>query len=76
MTIATVPFAYWKLDNDVASARFLSSEDRRKAVERLRANQTGTGTSKHPSYHHASARSLFWWADEFKWKHVRRIVIV
>lgn len=35
---------YWKLDNDIPSARFLSDEDKPKAIERLRANQTGTGT--------------------------------
>jgi len=44
MTVITVPFVYWKLDNSVESARFLSHEDRLKAVERLRANQTGKGT--------------------------------
>lgn len=35
---------YWRLDNDIPSARFLSEEDKPKAVERLRANQTGTGS--------------------------------
>lgn len=44
VTIASSPFVYWKLDNDIPSARFLSKEDKPKAVERLRANQTGTGT--------------------------------
>ncbi|KAI1432092.1 MFS general substrate transporter [Xylaria sp. CBS 124048] len=44
VTIATVPFVYWRLDNGIPSARFLSEEDKRKAVERLRANQTGTGS--------------------------------
>ncbi|KAI1429053.1 major facilitator superfamily domain-containing protein [Xylaria sp. FL1777] len=43
VTIATAPFIYWKLDNDIPSARFLSEEDKPKAMERLRANQTGTG---------------------------------
>ncbi|KAI1744855.1 major facilitator superfamily domain-containing protein [Xylaria scruposa] len=43
-TIVTAPFVYWKLDNDIPSARFLSEEDKPKAVERLRANQTGTGS--------------------------------
>ncbi|KAI1350393.1 major facilitator superfamily domain-containing protein [Xylaria sp. FL0043] len=42
-TIVTAPFVYWKLDNDIPSARFLSEEDKPKALERLRANQTGTG---------------------------------
>ncbi|KAI1756160.1 major facilitator superfamily domain-containing protein [Xylaria castorea] len=44
VTIVTVPFIYWRLDNDIPSARFLSEEDKLKAVERLRANQTGTGS--------------------------------
>ncbi|KAI3339238.1 major facilitator superfamily domain-containing protein [Ustulina deusta] len=43
VTIATAPFIYWRLDNDIPSARFLSEEDKPKAVERLRANQTGMG---------------------------------
>ncbi|KAI1264667.1 major facilitator superfamily domain-containing protein [Xylariaceae sp. FL1019] len=44
LTIISAPFVYWKLDNDIPSARFLSDEDKPKAVERLRANQTGTGS--------------------------------
>lgn len=44
VTISTVPFVYWRLDNDVASARFLTEEERAQAIERLRANQTGTGS--------------------------------
>ncbi|KAI0189512.1 MFS transporter [Xylaria flabelliformis] len=44
VTIVTSPFIYWRLDNDIPSARFLSEEDKPKAVERLRANQTGTGS--------------------------------
>ncbi|PON24127.1 hypothetical protein TGAM01_v207138 [Trichoderma gamsii] len=44
LTIVSVPFAYWKLDNDIPSARFLTEEEKPKALERLRANQTGTGT--------------------------------
>ena len=44
VTIVTCPFVYWKLDNDIPSARFLSEEDKPKAIERLRANQTGTGS--------------------------------
>ncbi|KAM0256868.1 hypothetical protein ACHAQJ_004688 [Trichoderma viride] len=43
LTIVSVPFIYWKLDNDILSARFLTEEEKPKAIERLRANQTGTG---------------------------------
>ncbi|KAI0123979.1 major facilitator superfamily domain-containing protein [Xylariales sp. AK1849] len=44
VTIVTVPFIYWKLDNDIPSARFLTSNEKRQAIERLRANKTGTGS--------------------------------
>lgn len=44
MTVVSAPFVYWKLDNDIPSARFLSEEEKPKAIERLRANQTGTGS--------------------------------
>ncbi|KAK3696054.1 hypothetical protein LTR37_018135 [Vermiconidia calcicola] len=44
ITIVTAPFIYWKLDNDIPSARFLTEEEKPKAIERLRANQTGTGS--------------------------------
>lgn len=32
---------YWKLDNDISVARFLTEEERHLGVERLRVNQTG-----------------------------------
>ncbi len=44
MTIISAPIAYWKLDNEPGEARFLTELERKQAVERLRANQTGTGT--------------------------------
>ena len=44
VTIVSVPFIYWKLDNDIPSARFLTEDEKPKAIERLRANQTGTGS--------------------------------
>ncbi|KAK1087448.1 hypothetical protein LTR33_001063, partial [Friedmanniomyces endolithicus] len=51
VTIVSAPFVYWKLDNDIPSARFLLPEDKPKAVERLRANQTGTGTHEFKMSH-------------------------
>ena len=42
----TVPFILWLVDSDVASARFFNHEDKAKAIERLRGNQTGTGTNE------------------------------
>lgn len=44
VTIVSAPLAYWKLDNDITSARFLTEYERQQGVERLRANQTGTAT--------------------------------
>ncbi|KAI0974674.1 major facilitator superfamily domain-containing protein [Xylaria arbuscula] len=46
VTIVTAPFIYWKLDNDIPSARFISEEDKPKALERLRANQAGTANGE------------------------------
>ncbi|KAK3678670.1 hypothetical protein LTR78_001123 [Recurvomyces mirabilis] len=51
VTIASAPFIYWKLDNDIPSARFLTSEEKPQALERLRANQTGTGSREFKSPH-------------------------
>ncbi|KAK1749779.1 major facilitator superfamily domain-containing protein [Echria macrotheca] len=44
LTVASVPIIYWRLDNDIPSARFLTDHERAQAVERLRANQTGVGS--------------------------------
>lgn len=44
VTVLSAPVVYFFLDGDVADARFLSPQDRLRAIERLRANQTGTGT--------------------------------
>ncbi|KAH8890236.1 MFS general substrate transporter [Thozetella sp. PMI_491] len=40
ITIISVPFVYWKLDNGIESARFLTEHERAQARERLRANQS------------------------------------
>ncbi|KAL1876746.1 hypothetical protein Plec18167_005154 [Paecilomyces lecythidis] len=45
LTIVSTPYVWWKLDNDVLSARFLTEKERAQAVERLRANQTGIGSA-------------------------------
>ncbi len=45
LTVLTGPFIYWRLDNSVSEARFLTPEDRHKGVERLRANNTGTAAT-------------------------------
>ncbi|KAI1612748.1 major facilitator superfamily domain-containing protein [Exophiala viscosa] len=46
LTILSAPLVYWKLDNGVTSARFLSEQERLQAVKRLSTNQTGIGSSK------------------------------
>ena len=46
VTIVSTPFVYWRLDNDVSSARFLTETEKAQGLERLRANQTGTGNTK------------------------------
>lgn len=51
LTIASAPFVYWKLDNDIPSARFLTKKEKVQAIERLRANQTGTG-NRELNWHH------------------------
>ncbi|KAG6010407.1 hypothetical protein E4U21_006971 [Claviceps maximensis] len=59
MTIISAPFVYWKLDDDVASARFLTEHEKLQAIERLRANQTGTGSREFKWRHLAEAALEF-----------------
>ncbi|PGH32604.1 hypothetical protein GX50_04578 [[Emmonsia] crescens] len=40
VTIVSSLWAYWKLDNNISSARFLTESERQQAIERLRANKT------------------------------------
>ncbi|KAF4816280.1 putative transporter [Colletotrichum siamense] len=44
MTVLSSPVVYFLLDNDIPSARFLTEHEKLQAIERLRANQTGTGS--------------------------------
>ncbi|KAL2410373.1 putative transporter [Exophiala dermatitidis] len=44
VTICSAPVVWWFLDNDIPSARFLDDHEKAQAIERLRANQTGTGS--------------------------------
>lgn len=46
LTIISAPVVYWRLDNDVSTARFLTELERAQGMERLRANQTGTGSTE------------------------------
>lgn len=42
VTILTFPIAYWKLENDIQTASFLTADEQAMAIERLRANQAGS----------------------------------
>ncbi|KAM6525881.1 hypothetical protein FALCPG4_011413 [Fusarium falciforme] len=44
VTVVTAPIVYWLMDSDIPSARFLNDWEKLQAIERLRANQTGTGS--------------------------------
>jgi len=46
ITVVSAPLVWMFLDNDIESARFLTPHERLQAVERLRANQTGKGSSQ------------------------------
>lgn len=44
ITVLTAPVVYYFVDSDIPSARFLTDLEKLQAIERLRANQTGTGS--------------------------------
>jgi len=44
ITVASAPLVWFFLDSDIESCRFLTETEKKMAYERLRANQTGTGT--------------------------------
>ncbi|KAK5952774.1 hypothetical protein OHC33_006367 [Knufia fluminis] len=64
VTVITAPFVYWKLDSDIPSARFLTDHEKAQAIERLRANQTGTGSREFKWSHIAELalepKTYFW----------------
>ncbi|KAJ6586067.1 major facilitator superfamily transporter [Mycena capillaripes] len=45
LTVISGPFIYWHVPDHIGEARFLSPQDRKKAVERIRGNNTGTRTN-------------------------------
>ncbi|GAB7365477.1 hypothetical protein MBLNU230_g6550t1 [Neophaeotheca triangularis] len=51
LTVVSVPFVWYFLDNDVASARFLTEHERKQGLERLRANNSGTGAREFKMAH-------------------------
>ncbi|PHH60126.1 hypothetical protein CDD81_2084 [Ophiocordyceps australis] len=55
VTVLSAPWVYWRLDNDIPEARFLSELEKAQALERLRANQTGTGSRQFLWHHVAEA---------------------
>ncbi|EKV10562.1 MFS transporter, putative [Penicillium digitatum PHI26] len=46
ITVVSAPIIYWRLDNDISTARFLNDKEKAQGMERLRANQTGTGNTE------------------------------
>ncbi|BCS24202.1 putative MFS transporter [Aspergillus puulaauensis] len=51
ITVISAPVVYIFMDNDIASARFLNEQEKLQAMERLRANQTSTGTREFKMHH-------------------------
>ena len=64
VTVITSPFVYWRLDNDISGARFLTEQERLQGIERLRANQTKTGNREFKIQHVVEAglevKSYLW----------------
>jgi len=55
--VLTAPLVWWKLDADIATARFWADDyERDQAIERLRANQTGAGSRE---FKWAHVREMF-----------------
>ncbi|KAL2821223.1 major facilitator superfamily domain-containing protein [Aspergillus granulosus] len=50
ITVLSAPVIYLVLDDDIPSARFLDETEKLQAMQRLRANQTGTGTREFKIY--------------------------
>ncbi|WVQ97274.1 hypothetical protein IAU59_004385 [Kwoniella sp. CBS 9459] len=44
ITVLTAPLVYWRIDSDITQARFFTPEEKKMAIERVKANQTGIGT--------------------------------
>ncbi|OCF44754.1 hypothetical protein I317_01444 [Kwoniella heveanensis CBS 569] len=44
ITVFSAPVVYWFLENDIQSCKFLNEHEKAMAIERVRANQTGTGS--------------------------------
>lgn len=47
ITVLGAPIVWYFVDSSVADARFFTTEEKAKAIERLRANQTGVGTTQY-----------------------------
>ncbi|KAM0753588.1 MFS general substrate transporter [Meredithblackwellia eburnea MCA 4105] len=57
LTVLSTPLVWIFVDSDVASARFFTEDEKLMAIERLRANQTGTGSN---DFKWKQALEIFW----------------
>ncbi|WVQ69233.1 uncharacterized protein L199_007450 [Kwoniella botswanensis] len=46
ITVLSAPVVYYSIDSDVSTARFFTEQEKAQCIERLRANQTGTGSNE------------------------------
>lgn len=47
ITVFSAPLVWFVLDSDIQTARFLDEHEKAQAIERLRANNTGTGSHEY-----------------------------
>ncbi|KAK4202318.1 major facilitator superfamily domain-containing protein [Triangularia verruculosa] len=59
LTVITVPFVYFRLDNDIQTARFLNEREKTAALGRVKGNQTGSSSAK----------------KNWKWRQVREVFL-
>lgn len=64
LTIISAPMVWYLLDNDIESARFLTEYEKKQAIERLRANQTGVGTRE---WNWSQVREVFFDPKSLLW---------
>ena len=64
ITVVSAPLCWFFLDSDIPSARFLDETEKAQAIERLKANQTGTGSNE---FKWAQVWEMFYDPKSFLW---------